>query len=53
MRTDIGESTDLLLFYCLEVLGMGSSMGDTGTIAVLWPSRLLTEFSSALLCRFM
>ena len=44
MRTDIGESTNLLMFYCLEVLGMGSSVGDTGTAVVLWASRLLTEF---------
>ena len=57
MRTDIGESTDLLMFYCLEeALGMGSPMGDTGTIIVLWSSRLLTEFSPALVwgfCRFL
>ena len=53
MRTDIGESTDLLMFYCLEeALGMEGSMGDTGTIVVLGSSRLLTEFSLTLVGGF-
>ena len=33
MRTDIGESTDLLMFYYSEeALGTGSPMGDIGMI---------------------
>ena len=33
MRTDIGESTDLLMFYCSEeALGTGSPIGGFGMI---------------------
>ena len=53
MRTDIGESTDLLIFYCSEeALGMGSPVTDTGIIVVLWSPRLLTGFSLALVRGF-